>query len=252
MHVMKSRFITLLTLSALAPLIVSCVSPDKPIKNNDIDLVATTKNQPTIPHTLPITHFPASLPKDCNDGAAKLYDECANQVDILKSAISAANDENKKVLIVYGGEWCIWCHVLDNYFHGKFRSFDYQWRYSDGDIQKWLMRERVSPADIEDARALNEYVANNFVVAHIENVYANGNEAVALTGFDPENIYYYPFIVALNSKGKYASNMVSTDAIKGFEVRESGGEEFRGYDRRILITQLKKLKADASVKADSQ
>lgn len=252
MRFIKSRFITLLTLSAFTPLIVSCMSPDKPIKNNAIDLVATTKDQPTTPHILPITHFPIVLPKDCNDGAAKLYDECSDQVSILKDAISAARTENKKVLIVFGGEWCIWCHVLDNYFHGKFRSFDYQWRYSDGDIQEWSMREKVSPADIEDARVLNEYVANNFVVAHIENVYANGNEAVALTGFDPENIYYYPFIVALNSNGKYASNMVSTDAIKGFEVRKSGGEEFRGYDRRILLNQLKKLKAEASIETKSQ
>lgn len=252
MRFIKSRFITLLTLSAFTPLIVSCMSPDKPIKNNAIDLVATTKDQPTTPHILPITHFPIVLPKDCNDGAAKLYDECADQVSILKDAISAARTENKKVLIVFGGEWCIWCHVLDNYFHGKFRSFDYQWRYSDGDIQEWSMREKVSPADIEDARVLNEYVANNFVVAHIENVYANGNEAVALTGFDPENIYYYPFIVALDSNGKYASNMVSTDAIKGFEVRKSGGEEFRGYDRRILLNQLKKLKAEASIETKSQ
>lgn len=249
---MKSRFITLLTLSTLTPLIVSCMSPDKPIKNNAIDLVTTTKNQPATPHTLPITHFPASLPKDCNDGAAKLYDECADQVSILKDAISDARTENKKVLIVYGGEWCIWCHVLDNYFKGNFRTFDYEWRDDYGNIQAWDMRERISPTDIEDAQALNEYVAKNFVVAHIENVYANGDEAVELTGFDPDNIYYYPFIVALDSNGKYASNMVSTSAIKGFEVRESGGEEFRGYDRRILLTQLKKLKADASVKADNQ
>ena len=165
---------------------------------------------------------------------------------ILQDAIRSARAQHKRVLIVYGGEWCIWCHVLDNYFHGKFRSFDYEWRISDGDIQTWSMREQISPADIKDARALNRYVANNFVIAHIENAYANGDEAVALTGFDPKDIYYYPFIVALDSKGKYAGHMVSTDAIKGFEIRRSGGEEFRGYDRRILLTQLIKLKAQAS------
>ncbi len=252
MHVMKSRSIILLTLSALTPLIVSCVSLDKPIKNNAIDLVATTKNQPTTTHTLPITHFPASLPKDCNDGAAKLYDECADQVGILKNAISAARTEDKKVLIVYGGEWCIWCHVLDNYFKGKFRTFDYEWRDDYGDIQTWAMREQVSLNEIKDAKLLNKYVANNFVITHIDNSYANGNEAIEMTGFDPANIYYYPFIVVLDSKGKYAGNMESTSAIKGFEVRESGGEEFRGYDRHILLDQLKKLKTDASIETRSQ
>lgn len=99
----------------------------------------------------------------------------------------------------------------------------------------WSMRERVSPADIKDARALNQYVADNFVIAHIENVYANGDEAVALTDFDPDVVYYYPFIVALDSEGKYASNMVSTITIKGFEIRSSGGKELHGYDRRVLL-----------------
>lgn len=251
MHVMKSRFITLLTLSALSPLIVSCMTLEKPIEYNNIDVLAA-KDPQTTSQALPITHFPASLPEDCNDGAAKLYDECADQVSILKDAISAARTENKKVLIVYGGEWCIWCHVLDNYFKGKFRAFDYEWRDDDGDIQTWAMREQISRNEIKEAKLLNKYVANNFVIAHIDNSYANGNEAIEMTGFDPANIYYYPFIVVVDSKGKYAGSMESTSAIKGFEVRESGGEEFRGYDRRILLDQLKKLKTDASIETKSQ
>ncbi|WP_199507585.1 MULTISPECIES: hypothetical protein [unclassified Psychrobacter] len=104
------------------------------------------------------------------------------------------------------------------------------------------MRERISPTDVKEAHALNRYVANNFVIAHIENVYANGDEAVALMGFDPDDIDYYPFIVALDREGKYVGNMVSPDAIRGFEIRSSGGEEFRGYDRGILLNQLKNLR----------
>ena len=87
MHVMKSRFITLLTLSALSPLIVSCMTLEKPIEYNNIDVLAA-KDPQTTSQAFPITHFPASLPEDCNDGAAKLYDECADQVSILKDAIN--------------------------------------------------------------------------------------------------------------------------------------------------------------------
>jgi len=163
MPTIKPLAISLLTLATLTPLAVSGMSASKPVKNN------------TAAPVLPITHFPNTLSKDCNDGAAKLYDECADQVTILKDALRTARAENKKVLIVYGGEWCIWCHVLDNYFHGKFRSFDYEWRQDDGDIQRWSMRERIAPTDVKEARALNRYVANNFVIAHIENVYANGD-----------------------------------------------------------------------------
>lgn len=195
---------------------------------------------------LPITHFPTTLPDDCLDGNAKLYDECGDQVDILNSAIAQAQKESKNVLIVYGGEWCIWCHVIDNYFKGQFRTFDYEWRYADGDIQTWAMREKVTPKDISDAKALNKYVANNFVVAHIDGSYANGDEAIATTGYDISQLYYAPIVLVLDNKGKYAGTMPSSDAIEGFEIRESGGEEFRGYNREILLEQLKLLKAKAS------
>lgn len=246
MHNIKSKFMTLFILSALSPLIVSCMNIDKQVKDPILDSITSMEDKPPSWSALTITHFPTVIPRDCGDGQAKLYDECADQVNILESAISTANEENKNVLIVYGGEWCIWCHVLDNYFKGKFRTFDYEWRDNYGDIQTWSMREQVSSDEINDAKRLNEYVANNFVIAHIDNSYANGNEAIEMTGFDPENIYYYPFIVALNSKGKYVGNMEPTSAIKGFEIRESGGEEFRGYERSILLEQLKLLKSKAS------
>ncbi|WP_367111966.1 hypothetical protein [uncultured Psychrobacter sp.] len=235
---LKSTLSPLFAIMALSLLASGCASSDKPLESASSNTV--------IQSTLPITHFPTVVPKDCGDGQAKLYDECANQVDILKSAIVTAKAENKNVLIVYGGEWCIWCHVLDNYFKGKFRAFDYRWRDNYSDVQTWSMREKVSQNEIKDAKQLNTYVANNFVVAHIDNSYANGNEAIAITGLDPAEVYFYPFIVVLDSSGKYVDYMVPTDAIKGFEIRESGGEEFRGYNRSILIEQLQLLKSKAS------
>ncbi|WP_199507586.1 MULTISPECIES: hypothetical protein [unclassified Psychrobacter] len=92
MLTITSLAIALLTLAALTPLAVSGMSASKLIKNSIAAPV------------LPITHFPNTLSKDCNDGAVKLYDECAAQVTILKDALCTARAENKKVLIVYGGE----------------------------------------------------------------------------------------------------------------------------------------------------
>ncbi|WP_434353588.1 hypothetical protein VH441_00735 [Psychrobacter sp. HD31] len=210
-------------------------------------LVTSCQHSNTIkPSVSKISHQPEVIDKSCRDGNAKLYDECNNQIQILQKAVQQASNENKNVIVVYGGEWCIWCHVLDKYFHGQFRTFDYKWRDSSGDIFEWLMNETVTQTEIDDAIALNQFVADNFVVAHIESEYTNGRDAIDSTGFDSSNIYYYPYIFVLNEQGQYVSSMPSTDAIENFEIRESGGEEYRGYNRKILLEQLKKLKIDTN------
>jgi thioredoxin-related protein len=40
------------------------------------------------------------------------YDPKANPSDVLSSAMSQAHAEDKLVLVVSGGDWCIWCHYL--------------------------------------------------------------------------------------------------------------------------------------------
>jgi thioredoxin-related protein len=40
------------------------------------------------------------------------YDPKANPFDALASAESRAQAEDKLVLLVSGGDWCIWCHYL--------------------------------------------------------------------------------------------------------------------------------------------
>jgi len=86
--------------------------------------------------------FPGSVSSDCRDGVAKIYDECLSQKSILKQAISRGQKTGKTVLVVYGAEWCIWCHVFDKYIKGHSHRFKYQWQYHDGENQKWKMKER--------------------------------------------------------------------------------------------------------------
>jgi thioredoxin-related protein len=40
------------------------------------------------------------------------YDPTADPFDALQSAESRAHAEDKLVLLVSGGDWCIWCHYL--------------------------------------------------------------------------------------------------------------------------------------------
>ena len=41
------------------------------------------------------------------------FDPARNPFDDLKSAIELAKDNNKRIILDVGGEWCIWCHRID-------------------------------------------------------------------------------------------------------------------------------------------
>lgn len=191
------------------------------------------------PHS--ITSFPKSLSAVCRDGLARLYDECGDQTTILNEALSAAKAENKRVLVVFGEEWCIWCHVFERYIQGEKKTHNYVWRL-DGEKVQWLMNEKTDDKTTKEATLLNQYVAKNFVLANIEGEYTNGKQTVITTGVNKSLLYYYPFIFVLDADGKYVNHMRTID---GLEIRESGGEEYRGYNRSMLLNELKKLREQA-------
>ena len=47
----------------------------------------------------------------------QLYDTNANAEKEIREAKATAGKEHKRILLVFGGNWCIDCHVLDNAFH---------------------------------------------------------------------------------------------------------------------------------------
>jgi len=44
------------------------------------------------------------------------YDPLRNADQDIRDAIVEAKRSNRRVLLEVGGEWCSWCHILDNYF----------------------------------------------------------------------------------------------------------------------------------------
>lgn len=48
---------------------------------------------------------------------ADLYPATANAHEDIRQAILKAAAEHKNVLLAFGGNWCIDCHLLDLYFH---------------------------------------------------------------------------------------------------------------------------------------
>ncbi|HEY7404784.1 MAG TPA: thioredoxin family protein [Candidatus Angelobacter sp.] len=47
----------------------------------------------------------------------RLYRENANAAAEISQALATAAREHKRVLLDFGGNWCIDCHVLENAFH---------------------------------------------------------------------------------------------------------------------------------------
>lgn len=190
--------------------------------------------------------YPERVSDSCREGIAQIYDECSDQTQILNTAIERSQETGKTVLVVYGAEWCIWCHVFDKYVKGHSRKFNYEWQYHDGDNLDWKMRERGNKNAKSEAKKLNKFVSENFIVVHIESYRSpNGAEAVRDTGLDPDEFSYVPVIFSLDSSGDYAAHMLDYDAIPGMEIREDRGRDFRGFDRNILLSELMDLRAIA-------
>ena len=47
----------------------------------------------------------------------QLYKADANAVQDIRRALAAAGKQHKNVLLDFGGNWCIDCHILENAFH---------------------------------------------------------------------------------------------------------------------------------------
>lgn len=196
--------------------------------------------------TYHVVKYPKVIDKKCRNGIANIYDECSDQSKILKQALDKANNSGKSVLVVYGAEWCIWCHVFDKYVKGESRKYKYRWQYHDGENMAWEMFEKQNQNAEKEALALNKYVSENFVIAHIESFHSpNGRDVITGAGFDANKIKVVPFFMVLNSVGRYAGHMLPYSAIKNLEIRTDSGEDYRGFDRKVLLKELSKLRKES-------
>jgi hypothetical protein len=69
----------------------------------------------------PIMPAPARSAAQDNDGlyVVGAYDPDRNPSSDLEVAVERATAGNKRILIQVGGNWCIWCHILDDYIKGE-------------------------------------------------------------------------------------------------------------------------------------
>lgn len=87
---------TLLVLAVLSPALVAC---------DDDDSAAAEQ-----------TVAPAEAPSGDPPETERPYDEDADANVDIERAVAAAGASNKHVLLMFGGNWCVWCRRLDHVF----------------------------------------------------------------------------------------------------------------------------------------
>lgn len=71
---------------------------------------------------------------------AVIYDEAANGRTLIDQALAAAKRDNTRVLVMFGGNWCGWCHKLHTLFKQDQeigRTLLYEYQLVMIDIGKW-------------------------------------------------------------------------------------------------------------------
>ena len=51
-----------------------------------------------------------------NSALVNVYDSARNPADDLQQAIVLAQKENKRIMLELGGDWCIWCRYMDEFY----------------------------------------------------------------------------------------------------------------------------------------
>lgn len=107
------------------------------------------------------------------------FDPQRNPAEDLKTAVIQAKKQHKKVILDVGGEWCIWCHRIDEFI--------------------------LSHKDIK------EYIEKNFIVVKV-----NYSKEVPNQEFlsNYPKVPGYPHIFVLNSKGKLIHSQDTGDLEK--------------------------------------
>jgi thioredoxin-related protein len=122
------------------------------------------------------------------------YSPTADPSADLARAVERAGREHKRILLVVGGDWCIWCHILDDYLAGH--------------------------ADVHTA------FANAFVVVKVNHSPQNTNE-LFLSAYRTSP--GYPDFIILESDGRYLGTQ-DTSALE--EGRGYNRDRMSAFARR--------------------
>lgn len=95
-----------------------------------LTLACSTLSAPVATPVEPVQGIPTTLPQNTesptqevsqtselpNSALVDFYDPARNPADDLTQAIVVAQKENKRIMLELGGDWCIWCKYMDDFY----------------------------------------------------------------------------------------------------------------------------------------
>ncbi|RPJ20891.1 MAG: DUF255 domain-containing protein [Chloroflexi bacterium] len=114
-------------LSLLLVLMLACTTVSAPVVNTATPVreivteVPTSSSQLVEPPAQEVTS-PSELQ---NSALVDVYDPARDPAEDLKQAIVIAQNENKRIMLELGGDWCIWCKYMDDFYkaHSELLQF---------------------------------------------------------------------------------------------------------------------------------
>lgn len=95
-----------------------------------LTLACSTLSAPAEPVQEIVTGIPTALPQNTesstqevaqtselpNSALVDFYDPARNPADDLSQAVVIAKKENKRIMLELGGDWCVWCKYMDDFY----------------------------------------------------------------------------------------------------------------------------------------
>lgn len=115
-------------LSLLLVLTIACSGIATPEVSTSVPVEETATAIPTqIPQSTEIpTQEVVQLPELQNSALVDVYDPARNPADDLQQAILIAQNENKRIILELGGDWCIWCKFMDEFYESHADILQYR------------------------------------------------------------------------------------------------------------------------------
>ncbi|MBE0680429.1 MAG: thioredoxin family protein [Anaerolineales bacterium] len=101
-------------LSLLVALTLACSGIANPVE--PVQAIATEAPTSIPKSTETPTQEAAQLPELQNSALVDFYDPVRDPADDLAQAIVIAQKENKRIMLELGGDWCIWCKYMDEFY----------------------------------------------------------------------------------------------------------------------------------------
>ena len=116
--------------------------------------------------------------------AVREFDPSRNPEQDVKNAVIEAERSNRRIILDVGGNWCIWCHRIDNF--------------------------------IDKNRDLSSLLHNNFVVVKVNYSPENKNEKF-LSGYPKIPGYPHFFVLEKNGKLIHSQDTGNLEKGKGYD-----------------------------------